>query len=221
MRRLTPAIAVALLVVVTACSGESSDGSSSAPPERTSTTKPDRPERNDPGCRYIVASDGKRSMPGPPELEYLADAVVEPTDCYDKISFTFEQGNNPDVPPGYTVEYRQEPYVEVGGEQIPNSTTGFEDANAVLYVEFTPTSTYDGREPGAGRDTYNGNLRLLFDSEKVHHTAIVEWVQQYPDVTPEVPTDNKVVWLIGLDEKRPFTVDAAATPPRVNILVMR
>jgi hypothetical protein len=28
------------------------------------------------------------------------------------------------------------------------------------------------------------------------------------------------VWLIGLDERRPFTVDAANHPPRVTVLVM-
>ena len=82
----------------------------------------------------------------------------------------------------------------------------------MLYIEFTPAATTDGRNPGAFRDTYQGNLRLTFDADAMHHTTIVEWIDRDPDVTPEIPTDNKVVWLIGLDEKRPFTVDAASQP---------
>ncbi|SRR6266540_4188783 len=208
-----------LLVATAACSGESNDASASRPRERASARHKAR--HQDPGCRFIVASDGKRALSGPKGLEYLTDAVVEPTTCYDKITFTFDQGNNPDMPPGYTVQYRKAPYVQVGGQPLHSSTEGFKAAHAVLVVEFTPASTFDGRNPGAGRTTYKGNLRLLFDSQKVHHTAIVEWLDKYPDTTPDVVTDNKLVWLIGLDTKRPFTVDAASTPPRVNVLIMR
>jgi hypothetical protein len=56
------------------------------------------------------------------------------------------------------------------------------------------------------------------------HTVIVEWLKDYEDATPEDSTDDKVIWVIGLDRKRPFTVDsvgAAGLPARVSIIVMR
>jgi hypothetical protein len=83
-----------------------------------------------------------------------------------------------------------------------------------------PTSTVDLRFAGSGRRTYRGNLRLALD-KAIQHTVIVEWLDQVEDTTPEDPTDDKIIWVIGLDEKRPFTVDSANQPPRINILVMR
>src|SRR6266540_51013 len=135
-----------LLVATAACSGESNDASASRPRERASARHKAR--HQDPGCRFIVASDGKRALSGPKGLEYLTDAVVEPTTCYDKITFTFDQGNNPDMPPGYTVQYRKAPYVQVGGQPLHSSTEGFKAAHAVLVVEFTPASTFATRVPG-------------------------------------------------------------------------
>jgi hypothetical protein len=217
LRRATALVVAALLMTLAACSGESNEPSAARAERRAERAS----RRNDPGCRFIVAADGRRQTKGPAELEYLTDAKIVSRPCFDRVTFTFDRGNNADVPPGYMVEYREEPLVKVGEEEIPNSTSGFPDARAVLYIEFTPAATTDGRNPGAFRDTYNGNLRLAFDSDAVHHTTIVEWVDQYPDVTPEIPTDNKVVWLIGLDEKRPFTVDAASQPPRVNVIIMK
>ena len=148
---------------------------------------------------------------------YLTDAVVEPTVCYDKITFTFDPGDGPDLPPGYVVEYRKPPFVE----GIHTTTEGFKDAKAVLYVEMQPTATVDRRFAGSGRLTYRGNQRLGFDSAKMKHTVIVEWLKDYQDPTPDDPTDDKVIWVIGLDKKVAFTVDSANQPPRVSVLVMK
>ena len=49
---------------------------------------------------------------------------------------------------------------------------------------------------------------------------IVEYISKLVDATPDIHTDDKIVWLIGLDSKRPFTVDAANQPPRVTVIVM-
>jgi hypothetical protein len=66
----------------------------------------------------------------------------------------------------------------------------------------------------------------------LHHVNIVEWVKNLPEgeqtaVTPTTvagvaPIPQRVVWLIGLDRKRPFTVDCANGPPaRINVLIMK
>jgi hypothetical protein len=207
------AVALAcLLLGAAACAGGGDSSASSAqlrPPER----------RDDgPGCQHIVAAQGRRFKRPGTDLMYLIDAVAEPTVCYDKITFLFDVGDGPHLPPGYVVEYRKPPFVE----GINTTTEGFKDAKAYLYVELQPTATVDRRFQGSGRTTYRGNQRLALDG--MEHTVIVEWLKDYEDPTPEDITDDKVIWVIGLDEKRPFTVDsvgAAGLPSRVSILVMR
>ena len=281
----SPVIArsVTLVLVVTlvaACSsGGGSGGSGSSSVSHTATTN--STTTADPGCKYIVASTGSRYTPQGTNLEYLVNAVAEPTACYDKVTFTFDRGNGDDLPPGYTVEYRAAPF---GLEGVASSTAGFKDAKVVLYVEFRPTSTVDLRT-GRSKQMYNGNLRLLLNG--MRHTVIVEWLKDLapsPEpasvtaatlgtaggsacnekasssttssapsststttttkpkskstttsssttTTAPLPTTStsvgtidvsqqRVVWLIGLDECRPFTVDAANQPPRVTIAIM-
>jgi hypothetical protein len=209
--RLRPGV-VAAFVCLTAAGvacGSSSDTSASAPLQSR--------HRADagPGCQHIVASEGRRFRRPGKNLMYLDDAVAEPTVCYDKITFVFDVADGPDLPPGYVVEYRKPPFVQ----GINTTTEGFKDAKAVLYVELQPTATVDRRFAGSGRLTYRGNQRLALEGMK--HTVIVEWVKDYEDPTPEDPTDDKVIWLIGLDKRRPFTVDSANQPARVSVLVMR
>jgi hypothetical protein len=213
MRQRGSALAVVmLLVVAAACSGESNDASTSKTPKPTAVHK-----SKGPGCQYLVAAEGKRQTPSSDGLEYLKDAVATHTPCYDKISFVFDQGSSTtDLAPGYTVEYRKPPFAP----NFHSTTEGFKPATAILYVEFRFASDFDGRRAGSGVQTYKGNQRLRL-GRGIHHTVIVEWLKDLKDPTPENPLDNKIVWLIGLDGKRRFTVDGASTPPHVNILIMR
>jgi hypothetical protein len=208
------AVALACLVLVgTACSGSGADSSATGAPPRQ------RERSNDgPGCQHIVAAEGRRFRRAPENLMYLIDAVAEPTVCYDKITFVIDVADGPDLPPGYVVEYRKPPFVE----GLNTTTEGFKDAKAYLYVELQPAATVDRRFAGSGRTTYRGNQRLALDG--MEHTVIVEWLKDYEDPTPEDITDDKVIWVIGLDRKRPFTVDsvgAAGMPARVTVIVMR
>jgi hypothetical protein len=204
-------VTAVILVAGAACGGSSgATGDDAAPVEGPG----DRTIRG-PACEFIVAGTERRFTRPLPDTAFLESAVAEPTTCYDKITFLFNSGDGPDLPPGYNVEYREAPFDYEG---VPNSTAGFDDAKAVLVVEFQPASTTDTRTPGRSIETYKGNLRLgLVDTE---HTVIVEWLSKLEDLTPEDPADNKVVWLIGLDRKMPFTVDAANQPPRVSVLIM-
>jgi hypothetical protein len=216
MQRRPVLLALAVVVAMTAaaCGGGSSDDST----RRRSSPLPRNAEERaaaGPGCQFIVAGTERRFTRPLEQVEYLADAVAEPATCYDRITFIFDQGDGDDMPPGYVVEYRKDPF---GLEGIPTSTGGFKDAKAVLYVEISPASTTNATS-GRGVETYRGNLRLRLAD--MGHTVIVEWVDKLPeDTTPDDITDDKVVWLIGLDERRPFTVDAANHPPRVSVLVM-
>lgn len=200
---------VALLA--TACTSGSDSGNSSSTRKRpsTSTTKP-----RDPGCRFIVAGEAKRQIPPADHLEYLTDAVAQATECYDKITFSFDRGNGSDLPPGYTVEYQEGPFTE-GPTNAPVETLG----TAFLLVTFQPVSESDGRLPGRAIKTYPGNLRLTLRDMK--HVEIVRKLIEVPDSNPDDQiADNKIMWLIGLDVKRPFTVDAVNQPPRINVLIM-
>jgi hypothetical protein len=246
--------------LLAACTS-SGDASSTAQTKRASasTTSTTR----DPGCKFIVARTESRFVEPTTDLKYLTEATVTPAPCYDKVTFTFGRFIGSDIPPGYIVEYREPPF---GLPGVANSTAGFKDAAAVLYVELRPAATVD-RRLGRADLTYKGGLRLLFGQE-IQHVKIVEWLQDLapaplerstttttagaptttrPTTTRRAPTttsstttttlppattttqanapinvpDQRVVWLIGLDSKRPFTVDAANQPPRVSILIMK
>ena len=261
-----------LVVGFAACSG---GGSTSGAPTTTTTRAVASPGSKQAGCRFIVAATGRRFRKAPADLQYLQGAVAEPTECYDKITFTFDKGDGPDTPPGYTVEYREPPFIE----GIRSSAEGFPDAKAILYVEFRPVSTSDRRFAGRAVLTYKGNLRLGLTG--MAHTVIVEWLDKAPPALPEAlvptvttttpptktstsktstsktstsktstststtapadaatptaptttlatveflpndPTVTRVVWLIGLDSKRRFTVDASNQPSKISVLIMR
>ncbi len=266
MRR-SVALPVLVVLVVTLATACSSGGGSASSGSTTTTTRASKDDGNT--CRFIVAATGRRFRQAPADLQYLQTATAEPTECYDKITFTFDHGDGPNLPPGYIVEYREPPFIE----GLRSSAEGFPDAKAILYVEFRPASTSDRRFAGRATQTYKGNLRLQFPSIApfsqggMGHTVIVEWLDKAPPSLPEplvpqgtttttqaqksattttsappvastaptattttvppvefVPNDpavTRVVWLIGLDAKRPFTVDAANQPSRVSILIMR
>ncbi|MEX0663747.1 MAG: hypothetical protein WD598_03125 [Acidimicrobiia bacterium] len=237
MRRAGRLVVAITLVALCACGGGSSSDSASGKGKKNSTPAPTGISADDPGCRYIVAgTDGRATNPGG-AVEYLNTAVAEPFACYDKVTFNFaldEEAVPTTIPvsttestasvtctPAYTVEYREAPFgLEVDGKGVPTSVASFDQAKAVLYVELAPAisvSTYGARPELA----YPGNLKLAFKG--MHHVVMVEWVKNLPEgeqtpVTPPTvagvaPLPQRVVWLIGLDRKRPFTVDCATGPP--------
>lgn len=209
--RAARVVSIACVIALTsvACTGSNSED---LPKKRRSTTQTTKPKG--PGCRFIVANEARRHQPPADHLEYLNDAFAEPNVCYDKITFVFDRGNGSDAPPGYTVEYKEGPFTEG-----PNNNSVETLGTAFLVVTFEPTSQTDGRLPGRAITTYKGNLRLRL--EGMRHTEIVRKLIDQPDSNPEdLVADDKVAWIIGLDVKRPFTVDAANQPPRVSVLIM-
>ena len=162
-----------------------------------------------PGCQFIVASEAKRqTVPIINQAVFLDNAGAVPTVCYDDITFSFAPGGDGDLPPAYTVQY-----VPLNAPEVAStSAASLTGVKAVLEVVIHPAS-----ETNAGNLTYKGNLRLALQT--MNHTLIVEYLNNFPQPSPD-PNQSQVVWLIGLDAKRPITTDAANGPPRVSVLVM-
>jgi hypothetical protein len=171
---------------------------------RAATRALEAAQERDPGCANVVMSEETRATTGPEHLVQLTDAYAVAEPCWDKVVFTFES-TGADMPPGYQVEYRKGPFTEGDAGQYTVETLG----EAFLYVTLAPATSTEGGDPEAP-DTYPGNLRLRLDG--MHHTEIVRKIIDGPGTQ---------MWLIGLDVKRPFTVDAANSPPRVAIYIAR
>ena len=201
-------LVLAVSCVLAACT-PAGNSSSSAKTQTESAKKAkqaakalQRAKTRDPGCQYLVARTEKRTIAPPKDALFLTNAVATAQPCYDKITFTF-QSTGADLPPGYTVEYQKGPFTD-GPDKKPAITLG----TATLVVTFQPVQSQDGRDPANVKHTYAGLQHLQLKS--MHHTCIVNHLTD---------GNGTVIFLIGLDVKRPFTVDAYNNPPRVDVLV--
>ena len=207
-RRTRGTVAVLLAVaalVAAGCSPTTSNRAGSedrAAQAREATRQLEAAQRKELGCKNVVMSEEDRTTSPPEHLVLLTDAYAVAEPCWDKIVFTFEP-TGADMPPGYSVGYRKGPFTEGAEGQFPVDMLG----NAYLAVTFTPAASTD---PSNEVQTYKGRLLLLL--EDMHHTEMVRKL---------IDGDGTVMWLIGLDEKRPFTVDAANQPPRVTVYIAR
>jgi len=192
------------MIAGAACSPTGTSGQATSPDRaaaaKEATRQLEQAQRQDLGCKNVVMSEEKRVTTPPEHLVLLTDAYAVAEPCWDKIVFTFAP-TGADMPPGYTIDYQKGPFTE-GEKQSPVETLG----EAFLMLTLTPASQTDGD----GKQTYKGNLRLRLDG--MHHTEIVRKL---------IDGDGTVMWLIGLDAKRPFTVDAANNPPRVTVYIAR
>jgi hypothetical protein len=114
-------------------------------------------------------------------------------------------------PPSYTVQYKQPPFAP----GLKASAESLNGVHAILEVIMTPASGTDARHGGS--QTYKGNLRLQLPPG-IQHTLIVELLDTFPQISPD-PNQSVMVWLIGLDAKRPFTTQSGIEPPRISILI--
>lgn len=160
-------------------------------------------EKTDLGCEHVVTSEERRATPAPEHLVLLTNAFAVAEPCWDRITFVFRPTGD-DMPPGYEIEYQKGPFTEGDGSPV------FVLGEAFLVVTFTPASQTDARDPGRPKQTYLGNLSLRL--EDMHHTVHVRKL---------LDGEGTVTWIIGLDQRRPFTVDAANQPPRVNVYIVR
>jgi hypothetical protein len=211
------ALVAALTIVASACFGGGGGGSTGAKHQGGSSNA------SDPGCQNVTASTLTRKLaPRVDRTEYLTDASATSTVCYDQITFVFNPGDATNLPPNaapavfppsYTVQYKQPPFAPGLNRSAAESLSG---VHAILEVILNPASGTDTRRGGGGL-TYKGNLRLQLPTG-IRHTLIVELLDTFPQLSPD-PNQSVMVWLIGLDSKRPFTTQSSIEPPRVSILI--
>ena len=200
------AVAILLLAGLTACSGGGDDSASS-----TSTTLagPEGTAPDASGCQPFRGAMGPRASAGATAPGLLIDAIAGGVGCLDRVEFTFRSQGDGTVEgqglaPGYTVEYKDEGTFMNGG--TPTSIPGA----AWLLVTMKPASSFEPNpDPTAKKvPTYLGSLRLRWDA--FNHLQVV---QRLEDV------DDTVQWVISLDDKRPFVVDAARDPTRITVWI--
>jgi hypothetical protein len=208
--RLGALLAVALLAGAACSPGRTAaSGEQRAADAKHATRELAEAAARDLGCGNIVTSRDKRVTAPPEHMVLLTDAYAVAEPCWDRVTFTF-QPTGANAPPGYTIEYRDPPFVEGDEGQYTVETLG----NAFLYITFAPATETDWSS-GRPRQSYPGNLRLTLVD--MHYTEIVRKIMDHPDGTQS--------WLIGITEKRPFTVDAVADSAnrvsRVSVYIMR
>ncbi|HEY5076542.1 MAG TPA: hypothetical protein VIJ48_03475 [Acidimicrobiia bacterium] len=111
--------------------------------------------------------------------------------CVDHVIFDFT-GKGTD-PPGYSVTYGTPPFVS-DGSGAPVAVAG----NAFVVVKVKPGYGYDFE---TGTQSYKGPKSVPVGPAN-HVRAIVE--------TGDF--EGVLTWVIGLDAKRPFSVEATGTP---------
>jgi hypothetical protein len=177
---------------------------STAPTRRTTTTTAA------PACPPFHGTTAPRVSSGPKAPGLLVSARAGGTGCLDEVVFEFRSlgdGTPAGVglAPGYSVGYRDQSVMQFtdGNPPVAIAIPG----RAVLVVKIAPAASVDNALPDHPA-TYTGNLLLRYTGQ--HHLEIV---RKRTDI------DGAVVWYIGLDGERPFTVDAARDPTRIRVLI--
>ena len=120
-------------------------------------------------------------------------------ECVDHVIFDFT-GKGTD-PPGYSVTYGTPPFV-ADGSGAPVAVAG----NAFVVVKVKPGYGYDFE---TGTPTYKGPK-----SVPVGHANHVRAIVETGDF------EGVLTWVIGLDAKRPFSVEATGTPRHQLVVTM-
>jgi hypothetical protein len=133
------------------------------------------------------------------ETMYLTDVSVDSEDCTAKVVFAFEEQ---EPGPGFEVSYQPADTAKV--EDGSGNAVEI-DGNAFLVVKLTPamTAKIDGDQV---TKTYTGPKRLPQDPGSAVR-----------DVVKTGDFESVVTWVIGLDEKMPFTTSATDSQLVVKI----
>jgi len=201
-RRLVTAL---LLAAAAACSGggSSDDDSPSTDAESEAT---DEPAVAIPGCDNVAAGTFPRRSPrGASQVAFLEAVDAAEENCLDVLRFEFaEPGVGAGLPPGYVVEYRDGPFVTGEGEAMEEIDVA---GGAFLVVTLESASRTFAPPDAEPEQTYGGP------------TDITPGLNHIAEVVLIVDGLDRMEWVIGLDEERPFAVDAAASPPRVAVKI--
>jgi hypothetical protein len=188
MSRLIPLLAVALLLAGCGTGKKSAEQAGSTSSEPTTTL---------PACVPLAgATTSARVSPAVESREtmYLTDVTAETQRCGDRVVFDFAKAGPPG--PGYNVSYEPEASAKLedaSGKPIAIAGSAF------LVVRLTPAMT--ARISGEKVEpTYTGPRRITTEG-----FSFVREVVKTGDF------EAVVTWVIGLEEKRPFSATASST----------
>jgi hypothetical protein len=213
--RTWTALPVAVLAVVASSAACGDDGGgeaastttavTAAPAGSTTTAAPTTPSVTDVfptvslPCQPLPTPATPLTSPATAGSVLLADVQRRGDRCVDHVVFSFTTKTAD--PPGYRVEYGTPPFAADGsGDVVPVRGEGF------VVVRLEPAYGYDFEN---GRPTYTGPRRIA--AEGANHVTEIVQTGDFEGV---------VTWVIGLDEKRPFAVQATGTPrPQLVVTV--
>lgn len=176
------ALAVVFVLLLAGCGGddESSEGSGSE--STTTTTRCERPDGASLAKKVSPVLQDRPTM-------YLTDVEVEIEDCVERVTFKFEQSA---AGPGYDASYQPEQVAKIeDGSGDPFAVAGGD----FLVVRMFPTMTakIDGEDV---EPTYDGERHIPAPTD----------ARMLREVALSGDFEAQVTWVIGLDNKHPFTV---------------
>lgn len=147
-------------------------------------------------CQPVPIPVTPVTSPGQASAVLLKKVLEVGDNCVDHVVFsiTSKSGN----PPGYRITYGTPPFTQ-DASGAPVAVRG----SAFVVVRMEPAYGYDFEN---GRATYTGSKRIVPSNAK-HVTEIVE--------TGDF--EGVLTWVIGLDSKRPFSVEATGDQLAVTI----
>jgi hypothetical protein len=171
---------------------------STSAPAGVTTTTPELPTTSLP-CQPIPFPSTPVKSPATTTASLLTDVKELGDNCVDHVVFDFVPKGT-DLP-GYTITYADGPFTS-DSSGAPIAVPG----NAFVKVRIQPGYGYDFV---AGKATYNGPRSVPVSSTN-HVKSIVE--------TGDF--EGVLNWVIGLDAKRPFSVQATAMPRRQLVVTI-
>jgi hypothetical protein len=198
--------AFALLLIAGAASACSTGGGNASTAPTTVVPAPGSTPPAPGPCATFRGAEAPRTSTGPTAPGLLTGATAGAVGCLDQVEFVFSSKGDgtaagAGLAPGYDVQYVDPPFKD---GDTPISIQG----SAFLQVTMKPAATYDTTDPAHPTKTYTGPLLLRWNQH--NH---LEVVREMAD------TADGVVWIISLDGKRPFAVDAARDPTRITIWI--
>jgi hypothetical protein len=204
--RFSSMIAAACCVVLSlaSCGGDNKDTTPNATVDvNASTTVPpsSTPSSSTPvtdvfptqplPCQSVPVPTTPVTSPAPAGPVLLTDVQRKGDSCVDHVVFSFTSKTSD--PPGYSITYASPPFAEDGsGKGVTVMGSAF------IVVKVSPGYGYDFENGGP---TYTGKKRIS-PAGSNHVKEIVE--------TGDF--EGVLTWVIGLDSKRAFTVQATGSP---------
>lgn len=158
---------------------------------------------NQAACGVTGATADEASSPDS-HVMLLTDVAIGSHPCFERVTFSFEpEGGGDDGAISYDVGYVTPPFRDTAGRRI------HVQGNAFLMVRTEPARRADLSGP-TFRLTYTGPTDI-----RPTHTSIVRNVRFIEDF------EANMVWIIGLDRRRPFEVFELDGPDRLVVDVER